>query len=102
MMSSVISTMNRTTITSDALVSLYDLVRCTACNPVLSQHHDAAIRSSWPPTSPLTRVFCLQLLSVTAGKDLVQEPFLAEGGAPALLHAMYVCVLSTSQSYLSL
>jgi hypothetical protein len=27
MMSSVISTMNRSTITSDALVSLYDLVR---------------------------------------------------------------------------
>ena len=39
------------------------------------------------------RVFYLQLLSVTAGKDLVQEPFLAEGGAPALLHAMYVAVI---------
>lgn len=55
LISSVIATLNRTTVTSDALTSLYDLLH-----------------------------------SVLAGKDYIQEPFLSEGGAAALLHAMSV------------
>jgi hypothetical protein len=94
LISSIVATLNRTTVTSDALTSLYDLVRalslqlgvfCTLWSLVLIviiiflKSFFVIIIFSSP-----------QLHSVLAGKDYIQEPFLSEGGAAALLHAMCV------------
>jgi len=57
----IITTLNRTSITSDALSAVNELLR-----------------------------------TVMSGRDVMQEPFLAEGGAAALLHAMSVIPEPTS------
>jgi hypothetical protein len=108
LISSVIATLNRTTVTSDALTSLYDLVRLLSLQLGVS-------RTLWSLVLIVIIIFLNsfpliiihsspQLHSVLAGKDYIQEPFLSEGGAAALLHAMCVhhpchCLTPISHSH---